>query len=287
VVRSLAAAVCGAGVALGIGSIYLSLRRPTMSASALGPASHHRPGARTRGRSRATRGVISLAVGLIVGGLTRWPVAGVLGALAAAGLPSILRPDGLGKREARAEAIAGWTELLRDALSASAGIEQAIAVTASASADAIRAQVELLATRLSEGVPMRDALRSFAREVDDQAADYLACALLLAATARAQKLTDVLSSLAESIRDEVAMRLRVEAARASSRSSVRVIVVFSLAFALTLSILARSYLMPFGSITGQGVLVVVGACYAAGLALMSWLVRTPPTVRLLTVGSHQ
>jgi Flp pilus assembly protein TadB len=70
------------------------------------------------------------------------------------------------------------------------------------------------------------------------------------------------------------MRLRVEASRASARSGVRMVICFSLGFVALLTIAARSYLAPFGSVNGQIVLVLVGILYAAGLTLMVRLVRT-------------
>ena len=68
-----------------------------------------------------------------------------------------------------------------------------------------------------------------------------------------------LQALAESTREEVSLRLRVETSRASVRSGVRTVVVFSVAFAAGLAVFARSYLAPFGSATGQLVLLAVGA----------------------------
>jgi Flp pilus assembly protein TadB len=128
---------------------------------------------------------------------------------------------------------------------------------------------------------MPEGLRTFAAEVDDASCDMVACALLLAATSRAQKLADLLGALSESIRDEVAMRLRVEASRSSARSSVRTVIVFSLLFVALLMVVARAYLSPFGTPVGQLMLLAVGSCYAAGIALMVRLVRPPATERLL------
>lgn len=82
------------------------------------------------------------------------------------------------------------------------------------------------------------------------------------------------------------MRLRIEASRASSRSSVRTVVVFSVAFAVLLFVLAHAYLAPFGTVTGQVVLVAVGALYASGLVLMVRLARPRPGVRLLAGGTE-
>jgi Flp pilus assembly protein TadB len=111
------------------------------------------------------------------------------------------------------------------------------------------------------------------------------CALLLAAAARAHKLAEVLTAMATSIREDISMRLRVEASRASARSGVRTVMVFSVAFAAVLLIFARSYLAPFGSVIGQFVLAGVGALYACGLAFMVRMVRPRAGLRLL--GSRQ
>jgi hypothetical protein len=73
----------------------------------------------------------------------------------------------------------------------------------------------------------------------------------------------------------------VETSRASVRSGVRTVVIFSVAFAAGLALFARTYLAPFGSTTGQLVLLTVGALYASGLTLMVALARPPAPVRLL------
>jgi len=224
-------------------------------------------------------------IGVLVLLLTRWPVAGVLAGAAVAFAPGVVRRTAATRATERVEAIAVWTELLRDTLSASAGLGEAIMATSSVAPPGIRLEVLRLADRLASAMPMRVALRSFAAEVDDSSCDMVACALLLAATSRVQRLADLLGALAESIREEVAMRLRVEASRASARSSVRTVVVFSLLFVVVLMVLARSYLAPFGTPAGQLVLAGVGACYAAGVALMVRLVRPPRTPRLLEVAT--
>lgn len=228
-----------------------------------------------------TRMAAAAATALAVGVVTRWPVAALLAGLATWGLPFLMAStSGRGGIE-RTESIAVWTELLRDTLAAAAGLSQAIVTTAELSPRSIRAQVLDLAERLVGGIPMEDAFRSFADELADPSADLVVCALLLAASARSQRLADLLGALAASCREQVSMRLRVEASRASSRSSVRTIVVFSLAFAGLLSVFAHNYLAPFGTATGQGLLLVVGACYVAGLLLMVRLVRERPMTRLL------
>jgi Flp pilus assembly protein TadB len=128
---------------------------------------------------------------------------------------------------------------------------------------------------------MPEALRMFAGQLSDPSADLVVCALILASTARAQRLVDLLGALAESMREEIAMRLRVESGRASARSGVRTIVLFSIGFALMLSLLCHSYLQPFGTSSGQIVLLMAGGCDVAGIVLMLKLVRDVDAPRLL------
>jgi tight adherence protein B len=275
VVKTLIVMALGLGIAVGISGLIWALRSD---------------GASLRGQSRigevrglpkrARRAAVPTAVGLLLLALTRWPVAGVLGALACATLPGSLRRVAPGTSSKRSEAVAGWTELIRDSLAASSGLAQAIVVTAPSAPIPIRPQVGALATRLTNGASLEAALRSFAVDVEDPAAEFLVCALLLAATSHSQRLVEVLGALTESIREDVAMHLRVDASRASALASVRTVVLFSIAFAGTLTVIARSYLSPFGSATGQLVLSIVGLFYAAGLFLMVRLVRPVPEMRL-------
>ena len=220
-------------------------------------------------------------VGVLTAVVTGWPVAGAIGASAAYGVPRLLRQTSGTVSIARVEAVATWTEMLQGTLAASAGLGQAIIATADLSPAPIRPATEQLAAQLRAGAHPRDALLQFAESVGDPCADRVVCSLLLASTSRAQRLGDLLQALAESTREEVSLRLRVETSRASVRSGVRTVVIFSVVFAAGLAVFARSYLAPFGSTTGQLVLLAVGALYAAGLTLMVALARPPAPVRLL------
>jgi Flp pilus assembly protein TadB len=227
---------------------------------------------------------VVVVVALLVGVLTRWPVAALLAGLAAMGVPSLLGGSESATSIRQVEAVATWTEMLRDTLAGSAGLGQAIVATAPVAPEPIREPLRRLAGRLSAGVATEAALYALAEDLHDETADLVVCALVLASQARAQRLGELLGDLAVSAREQVAMKLRVETSRASTRSGVRTVVVFSLAFAGALAVLAHAYLAPFGSTTGQVVLAVVGACYAAGLALMVRMTKPPPPLRLLVPG---
>jgi tight adherence protein B len=228
-----------------------------------------------QGRYLAIAGITGL-VALLV---TRWPVAVPLAMLA------VLGSRGVGGGATRStierlEAIAAWTEMVRDTLAGAAGLSQALVATAPISPKAVRPQVSTLAARLNAGIAIVPALSQLADDIDDPAADTVVACLVMAASERAQRLSDLLSALAETTREEVTMRLGIEASRASARTAVRMITGFSFGLLALMAVFARSYLSPYRTATGQLVLVFVGCLYGIGLWLMAIMIRPRPFPRL-------
>lgn len=276
------AVVCGAGVGLGLAFVVAALRP--------GPGDEDPVVTRWRERSRrwrqglaGPRVAVAFAAGVLVGAVTRWPAAGLLTVAGAWGLPGLLGPDRAERdRLARIEAIATWAEMLRDTLAAAAGLEQAITVSASSAPAAIRPQVQALADRIEHGQRLAPALRSLAEDLDDPVADLVVAALVLAAEHQARHLTDLLASLAGAAREQVSMRLRVAAGRARVRTSVRVIVATTLAMAVGLVLLNRTYLDPYDAPLGQAVLVLIGAIFVLALTWLSRIASWASPARVLT-----
>jgi Flp pilus assembly protein TadB len=204
----------------------------------------------------------TVGAAVLVGAITGWPVAALLAGASALTLPRILSGSKDRARQvARTEAIAGWAEMLRDTLSAAAGLEQAIVATAAVAPIPIRPEVMTLAAAL-ESERLVPALRAFGNDLADPTGDLVVAALVLAAGHEARRLSDLLGSLAGAARDQAAMQLRIEAGRARIRTSTNVVVGSTLFFAAGLIILNRSYLDPFGSALGQGVLAIIGLIFA-------------------------
>jgi hypothetical protein len=160
--------------------------------------------------------------------------------------------------------------MLRDTMAGAGGLEQSIIATAGVSPPAIRPEVVRLAARL-ERERLAPALRVFADELDDPSGDLVVAALILAADKSPKRLGDLLGRLARSARDDVNMRLRVEAGRARTRTSVKVITIFTVVFAAFLIVFNREYLEPYDSILGQGVLGFIGLCFGGAFY---WLSRS-------------
>jgi Flp pilus assembly protein TadB len=273
------AALCGAGVGLGLVLVWVGWRgadlpRPT----------------RTSARPKIERANlrIGLAVGaaVVVGAATGWPVGALLAGLAGWGAPGLLGATrGRTAAVGRIEAVAGWAEMLRDTMAGAAGLEQAIVATAPLAPLPIRAEVVTLAVRL-EGERLAPALRAFADEVADPTCDLVVAALILASEHQAQRLGELLGSLARAARDQATMRLRVEAGRARTRTSVKVIVGATGGLVLGLAVLNRGYLAPYDSATGQLVLLLVGGVFAVAFTWLAKMTRPASVERFLAKGRN-
>jgi hypothetical protein len=170
--------------------------------------------------------------------------------------------------------------MLRDNQRSAAGLEQAILASALAPPPAIEQEVRGLAEHLSRRVRLREALAWFAAAVADPIADLVVGQLHLAATAQAGQLADALTDMAAMAREHVGIRLDVESERAGIRTQIRMIVVTTLVLAGGLEIFRRPFLHPYATLTGQLVLLVIGAGGVAAFILLAKLSRfaEPPRV---------
>lgn len=263
-------ALAGGGTGLGLLLCAVGLRSVD---GRDGPGRLRRLVGRLRGSPTRSvpRLAAAVAVGVLAGVATGWVVGAVLAGLAAWSLPPVMGRDrGHERRLARIEAVAGWTEMLRDTLSAAAGIEQAILATADLAPAAIRDEVGALAGAVENGERLAPALRRLGADLADPVGDLVVSALVLAVERQARQLAELLGSLARSAREQASMRMRVEAGRARTRTSVRVVVGTTALFATVVVVLNRSYLAAYDGPFGQLILLGIGALFWSGF---TWLIR--------------
>ncbi len=222
------------------------------------------------------------ATGVLVGAITGWIVGGLLGAMAAWALPRTLRGTTIKTETARIEGIAGWTEMLRDTLAAAAGLEQTIMATAHTAPQSIRPQVQGLAVRLASGKRLAASLRRLADDLADPMADLVIAALVLASEHQARQLAPLLGELAATARAQVEMRQRIEASRARTQTTLRVVVITTLSFAGGLILFNPEFLAPYDSVTGQLVLLLIGALFTAAFAWLRRMARIEEPDRFFT-----
>ncbi|MYS24373.1 Flp pilus assembly protein TadB [Streptomyces sp. DvalAA-14] len=233
-------------------------------------------------RFLSQRGSLAVVAGLVVLGLTRWIVLGIATAVLVFSWNKLF--GGAAEERAamkRVEALAGWTESLRDTIAGAVGLEQAIPASARAAAPALRPHLAALVNRLRSRTPLPDALQHLADEINDASADVIVAALILNSRLRGPGLREVLGALAKSAREEVDMRQRVMAQRASTRRSVQIVVIVSVGFVLGLAIFNRSFVEPYGTAIGQLVLAVVCGLFAAGFWWLRSLAKIDKPERFL------
>jgi tight adherence protein B len=265
----------GVGCAAGLTLIVDGMRAREPG---LAPARRRAPMSR-EDRNRLLLGAVA---GFGVAVATRWPVAALLTTAGVWTLPKVLGPDRDHVVEvARIEAIATWTELLRDTLSSAAGLEQSIAATAKVAPEPIRPQVQALAGAVRSGVRLRTALRAFAADLADPTADLVVRALAQAAGFQGGQLTDCLTSLAATAREQAQIRMRVATKRASTRTAARVIAGTALVMVAVLVVFNQGFLAPYATVTGQSVLLLVGGVFSAGFWWLARSSRMPAPPRIL------
>lgn len=225
----------------------------------------------------------AVAIGVVTGVITGWVAGTGLAALACWALPPVLGRDLRHAHQLdRIEAIATWVEMLRDTLAAAAGLEQAILVTAPLAPVAIRPEVSGLSARLSNGERLVPCLRALADQLADPTGDLVIAALVMAADHQARQLRELLGSLAQAAREQASMRMRIQAGRARTRTSIRVIVGTTLGFATGMVLLDRPYLAAYDSVTGQILLMLVGALFGLGFTWLARIARVPEPIRFFS-----
>ncbi len=222
-------------------------------------------------RRLGSRALVAVMVAVVVLAATRWVLpALVCGAMGwwVTGLIADRDRRGHGELE-RVEALATWTEQLRDVLMAGDQPIGAIQATVATCPEPVRPQVRALASRLGRQ-PEQVVLRQFADELDDPTADLIAAGLLVALTkgGRAER---VLSSLAQQARHQAERRRLLEAEREPARREVWWVTGMMTAQLIGGLVFARSsYLAPYRTLAGQ---VVLCALLGAFLALIVYVQR--------------
>jgi hypothetical protein len=230
------------------------------------------------------RALVAVLVAAVVLAATRWVLpALVCGAMGwwVTGLITDRDRRGSGELE-RVEALATWTEQLRDVLMAGDQPIGAIQATVATCPEPVRPQVRALASRLgrqSEQV----VLRQFADDLDDPTADLIAAGLLVALTkgGRAER---VLSSLAAQARHQAERRKLLEAEREPARREVWWVTGLMTAQLVGGIVFARSsYLAPYRTLSGQIILCVLLGAFLALIVYVQRLSRFTRPARFLSL----
>jgi Flp pilus assembly protein TadB len=223
------------------------------------------------------------AVALLVLVLTRWiAVAAALGLLAGGWQRLFGGTRQASAAIARLEALAGWTESMRDLVATGLALPEALAATARTASPLLTEPLGALSDRLHARESVEATLRAFADDLDDVSADLVVAALLLTSRAHGRQLTAVLSALATSARAELTVRRTIQADRRATRRGVQIVLAVTVAMALGLNVLNPGYVAPYRTVAGQLALAVVVGVFAVGFGWLHRLSRLPQPDRLLS-----
>lgn len=223
------------------------------------------------------RWFVAATAGVLAWWATGWPVAALAAAVAVLGVPALVHPSRPREALDRLDALTSWTRRVADLLASGAGgLEQALAYTVATTGPPLQQSVDRLVRRLP-AVGLEAALRGFAADVDDPAADEIVASLIVRARAGGRGLASVLHSQATAMAAEATARRQVETDRATPRAAVRSLVWITLTMLVGLVVFARDYLAPFDTVTGQVVLAAIAGLMTAALW---WLHRmSTPSAR--------
>jgi Flp pilus assembly protein TadB len=168
--------------------------------------------------------------------------------------------------------------MLRDSLSAAAGLEQTILLTAPFAPSTIADEVGDLAASLRLGRRLSLALEDFTARIDDPTGRLVARALTQASRRQSRQLPELLSELARRARERANLQLRIAPGHAKIRTNAKIVVAFTLAMAAGMVVFNRPFLRPYDTPLGQLVLLAVGIIFAAGFVGLSRLARAGSSV---------
>ena len=213
-------------------------------------------------------------------GFTRWPVAAIAGGAAGWVLAGIRNQKEREHVERRTEAIALWTEMLRDAIGTARGIEGVLVATAATAPLPIKPELTAMSDRLQHE-PLDRVLDGLANDLDHPLGDLVVTALRLTSTSGGRQVRDVLSSLATAAYAEAESQRRISVAREKPRAAMKYSAIIICGFVVLLTIFSRRYLDPYSSPIGQIVLLFVALYWTAGFWWMNRMGRTEPVARFL------
>jgi Flp pilus assembly protein TadB len=275
---ALLAILAGAVVGGGLFLLIVAIRGLTPGP----PSSYGRRVERALREIFGIRGAIAAAAGVVAIIATGWVVAGIGIAALAWAWRGLTGAAAERRALARLDALATWTESLRDTIAGAVGLEQAIPASLRVASPVLADPLARLIDRLHTRVPMPDALRRFADDLDDAGADLIIAALIINSRLRGPGLRDLLGSLASSVREELDARRRINADRRSTRRSVQIVVGVSVGLAVGLAVFDHNFLAPYDGLTGQLVLAIVAVVYAGGIVWLRRLARFEAPRRLLS-----
>jgi len=208
---------------------------------------------------------------VIILAITRWPIAALGASALIAAWPALFPSDATRQRH-RLEGIAKWLEDLRD-LQAGSNLDliETLDQASIRSPKSIAAEMAAFSSRTGHHTPLNEALIELADDLDHPVADTAIAAMLFATgDASGSSLHTTFSMLADTARDELVARDRIDRMRLNFQRSMRRMLVILAALITYMFVVTGETLDPYSQPLGQILLIIPVALW--GLSLV-WLRR--------------
>lgn len=281
------AALVGATVVLGLLLIVVGLRRAERS-----PSTASSTGLWTRLRERWTElprahktwVAVSVAAGVVAAVVSGWLLALVVVPAVAIVVPLLLAAPP--NREV--DILAGldrWVRIVATSLSSGRSIRDAMFSTRRQVPEVLTEPVGRLCTRLDQGWTVRDSLFAMADELRSADADAVVAALAIAAEKGGAGARAALTALSDSIQDRLRALREVAAERAKPRAVVRQVTIITLSVLAAAVLFNGQFFAPYATPLGQIIALVLTAAYLGCLMMLRRLTIPPMAPRFLRSGS--
>lgn len=225
---------------------------------------------------------VALAVAVLGWVVTGWiPLGIALAFIVLAGPALAATSSSEADFAARTEAVAAWTESLRDTMRGARGIEAAIRVTGENAPLAIRGTLQRMNRRIAMGVPLPEALADCADEVNSPVFDLIAGVLLNALTVSSAQVPTMLDEIAAQARERAHSHLQIHTSRSKTRTQLRLVGIIVIVTIVGFIAVFGSYLEPLGTPQGQTVLSLAAFCVGGLLLWIASLSALQPMARML------
>jgi len=241
------------------------------------PTASRRSTALTLSRPRLIAAAVVAFLVLLVSG---WPVLSIVTGAAIVMWEPLMSDRAADEERERVEGISKWLDDLRDTLRGSSmGLEEALEQSAMRPPAAIEPPLSAFLVHRRQGFRTEDALGWLADDLAHPLGDSAVAAMRLVASgaAGAGRLHGTVEALAASARDELAARERIDRARAVYRHSMRRLVVIAALLIGYLRLAAADLVRPYGSPTGQVMLLIPLALWGACILWLRALCRDDST----------
>lgn len=212
--------------------------------------------------------------------VTGWVAVAILGATAGVMGPIIWRtPRQRRKFIDEVEAYSQWTEQVRDLVAATGSLHEAVSLSANQAPSRLRPQVLQMAS-IARTLGLPPALDWFSAEMNSPFADRLVLGMRIAWDS-GSRVTEAFANTARAMRAEVEMRRRHEVANARAWTQAVAIVGITVGAVVFMFVFNRGFFDPFGTTTGQAVLLGAGALIFFNIYWVLKLSESRAPVRLL------